>query len=161
MSELRIGSGFDVHKFAAGRKLILGGVEIPFEKGLGGHSDADVLTHSVCDAILGAAGLRDIGFHFPDSDPLYKDISSLELLEKTIALAEERSLQPVNVDITLIAEEPKIGKYVEAMVDNLKDTLGSQCQINTKATTTEGLGFIGRSEGIASMAVCLMKNARQ
>ena len=152
----RTGIGFDVHRLVEERRLILGGVEIPFEKGLYGHSDADVLTHSVCDALLGAAGLCDIGHHFPDTEAKYKNISSLILLEETVEMIKKESYTPLNVDITLIAEKPKIANYISDMKVNLKNKLGNDCQVNIKATTTEGLGITGRSKAIASMAVCLL-----
>ena len=157
MSELKVGTGFDVHRFSAGKPLVLGGVEIPFPQGLAGHSDADVLTHSVCDALLGAAGLGDIGHHFPDTDDQYKGISSLLLLGKVIEKTRREGLRPVNVDVTLISEQPRIAPYIEEMKRNLQEKLGTASQINIKATTTEGLGWIGRGEGIACMAVCLME----
>lgn len=157
MSDLKVGTGYDVHRFTPGRPLVLGGVEISFPQGLAGHSDADVLTHSVCDALLGATGLGDIGRHFPDTDAQYKGISSLLLLGKVIEKTRRDGLRPVNVDVTLILEQPRIAPYIEEMKRKLLKTLGTSCDLNIKATTTEGLGWIGRGEGIACMAVCLME----
>lgn len=157
---MRIGQGYDVHRLADNRKLIIGGVEIPFNKGLLGHSDADVLLHAICDALLGAAGLGDIGRHFPDTDDKYKDISSLVLLEKTAALLRENGFFTVNVDATVIAQAPKISPYIDKMRDNIAAYLAMDRQdINIKATTEEGLGFTGAGEGIAASAVCLIKTA--
>ncbi|MCI7144892.1 MAG: 2-C-methyl-D-erythritol 2,4-cyclodiphosphate synthase [Clostridiales bacterium] len=152
--ENRIGTGFDVHAFEEGRRLVLGGVEIPYNRGLKGHSDADVLIHALMDALLGAAGLGDIGEHFPDSDPAYKGISSMVLLEKVKELLDESLYMVANADITLIAQKPKIGPYKEQMRDNIARVLGvDRDRINVKGTTTEGLGFTGREEGIACEAV--------
>ena len=159
MSTLRIGHGFDVHPFCQGRPLVLGGVRIPYVKGLHGHSDADALTHAICDAILGAAGLRDIGFHFPDSDARFEGVNSLELLDEVVGLAKAKGLQVENVDVTVIAEQPKIMPHVEAMQTALHEVLargGGPGEVNIKATTTEGLGFVGRGEGIAAHAVVLL-----
>lgn len=152
-----IGIGYDVHAFADDRKLILGGVEIPHERGLLGHSDADVLIHAVMDALLGASGLGDIGVHFPDTDPQYKDISSLELLKKTKQLLSGHGFRIVNIDAVVIAQRPKIAPHILKMRENLAEVLKvSKTQINIKGTTTEGLGFAGREEGIAAQAaVCL------
>lgn len=153
--ESRVGTGFDVHQLTEGRKLILGGVEIPFERGLLGHSDADVLTHAVMDALLGAACLGDIGRHFPDSDMQYKGISSLTLLEKVRKMLEENFYNIGNIDVTLIAQRPKISPYIDEMRDNLAAALElDKSRINIKGTTTEKLGFTGREEGIACEAVC-------
>ena len=158
MTNLRIGHGYDVHRLAAGRKLILGGVEIPYEKGLDGHSDADVLTHAVMDALLGACGLGDIGRHFPDSDERYRGISSLLLLDHVAALLRENGFDVVNVDVTLIAQAPKVGPYRQQMADNLATHIGiSSEQINVKATTEEHLGFTGSGEGMACHAVALVE----
>lgn len=158
---LRIGHGTDVHAFAKGRRLVLGGVEIPYEMGLDGHSDADVLVHAVMDAILGAAQLGDIGELFPPSDMKYKDISSIILLKKVRELFEEKGYELVNLDATLEMERPKILKYKEKMAENIAVALGvSQQYINIKATTTEGLGFVGRGEGAQATAVCLMIKKR-
>lgn len=155
MCNFRIGHGYDVHRFAEQRRLILGGVEIPYEFGLLGHSDADVLTHALMDALLGAAGLGDIGKHFPDSDAKYKGISSLKLLAQVKDLLEEKGFETVNADITVIAQKPKLAPFIPQMVDNIKEIL--QCEnINIKATTEEGLGFTGRLEGIAAHSVALL-----
>ena len=155
---MRIGHGYDVHKLVEGRKLILGGVNIPFEKGLLGHSDADVLLHAVSDALLGAAGLRDIGYHFPDTDPAYKGADSLKLLEavgEKIAVAGYRIS---NIDVTLIAQRPKVGKMIPQMVQNIANALHLDIsRVNVKATTEDGLGFTGTLEGISCHAVCLLE----
>ena len=151
---VRIGHGYDVHRLVEGRRLILGGVEVPFDKGLLGHSDADVLTHAVMDALLGAACLGNIGIHFPDSDPQFKDISSLVLLAKTGLLLAEKGWRIVNIDAVIIAQEPKVAAYVLQMREKMAEVLKiSASQINIKGTTTEGLGFAGRKEGIAAQAV--------
>lgn len=158
--DFRTGSGFDVHAFAAGRKLILGGVEIPHERGLQGHSDADVLTHAVMDALLGACGLGDIGRHFPDNDPQYKGISSLTLLSQVWKLVKEQGFGLGNLDATVIAQKPKLAPYLEEMIGILAEVLElppeERGRINLKATTTERLGFTGREEGIAAQAVVLL-----
>lgn len=155
---MRIGLGFDVHKFAAGRKLILGGVIIPFEKGLLGHSDADVLVHAINDALLGACALGDIGKHFPDNDPEYKDISSLILLNKVKKLLSDAGYKVVNVDSVICAQKPKLSPYIDKMRTNIADTLDvTTDKISVKATTTEELGFEGRGEGISAQAVCLIE----
>ena len=155
---MRIGHGYDVHRLVEERLLILGGVEIPFEKGLLGHSDADVLTHALMDALLGAAGLGDIGKHFPDTDPSYKGISSLELLRHVSALLADKGYKLGNADITLIAQRPKVGSYVPQMVRNLAEVLGCSVeQLNIKATTEEKLGFTGEGAGMACHAVCLLE----
>lgn len=158
---MRIGQGFDVHRFAEGRKLILGGVEIDHPQGLAGHSDADVLIHAVIDALLGAAGLGDIGMHFPDTDPSLKDASSMELL-KTIANAvNDVGFEISNIDATVIAQEPRITPHKPAMVDNVAFAAGiGPERVNIKATTTEGLGFTGRSEGIMASAVVLLETKK-
>jgi 2-C-methyl-D-erythritol 2,4-cyclodiphosphate synthase len=157
MSALRIGQGFDVHQLVAGRRLVIGGVEIAHDKGLLGHSDADVLLHAICDALLGAAALGDIGRHFPDSDPHYKGIDSRELLRRVAGLVSEAGYAAANVDATIIAEAPRMAPHVAAMVANIAADLGidTSC-VNVKATTTERLGFAGRGEGIAAQAVCLL-----
>lgn len=156
--EVRTGSGYDVHKLVPGRKLILGGVEIPYEKGLLGHSDADVLLHAIMDGLLGAAALGDIGRHFPDKDESYRDISSLLLLKKVGELLSEKGFYPVNIDATIIAERPKIAPYVGQMIDMISETLPiEKSRVNIKGTTTEGLGFCGRGEGIAAQAAVLIK----
>ena len=149
--------GYDVHRLAEGRDLVVGGVNIPYEKGLLGHSDADVLLHAIMDALLGAAALGDIGTHFPDTDPKYKGISSLELLKKVGSLLEEHSFLVENIDATIIAQAPKMRPYIDAMRNNIADTLGIAVeQVNVKATTEEGLGFTGQGEGISSQAVCML-----
>lgn len=154
---MRIGMGYDVHKLVEGRKLILGGVEIPYEKGLLGHSDADVLLHAIMDALLGAAALGDIGKHFPDTDPEYKGISSMKLLEHVGALLEEHLFLIENIDATVIAQAPKLRPYIDTMRENIAQALGIELsQINVKATTEEGLGFTGSGEGISSQAICLL-----
>ncbi len=154
---MRIGQGFDVHRFALGRKLILGGVEIDHPRGLAGHSDADVLIHAIIDAMLGAAGLGDIGMHFPDSDPSFKDASSVELL-RTIAYAvNDVGFEISNIDATVIAQEPRITPHKPAMVNTVAMAVGIEPQqVNIKAKSTEGLGFTGRGEGIAASAVVLL-----
>jgi len=156
-NDMRIGMGYDVHKLTEGRKLIIGGVEIPYEKGLLGHSDADVLLHAIMDALLGAAALGDIGRHFPDTDPAYKGISSLKLLEHVGALLEEHYFLIENIDATIIAQAPKMRPYIDTMRKNIADTLHIDLsQVNVKATTEEGLGFTGSGEGISSQAICLL-----
>ena len=155
---MRIGQGFDVHQLVAGRKLIVGGVEIPYHLGLLGHSDADVLLHAICDALLGAAALGDIGRHFPDSDARYQGIDSRELLRETARLLREKGYVAVNLDATLIAQAPKMAPHIPAMVANIAADLGVAVEcVNIKATTTEKLGFTGRGEGIAAQAVCLIR----
>lgn len=154
---LRIGHGFDVHAFAQGRRLIIGGVDIPHDRGLLGHSDADVLIHAVCDALLGAAGLGDIGKHFPDSDPRYKGIDSRELLRHVAGLLDGKGWRTGNVDATIIAQAPRMAPHIPAMRAHLARDLGiDEEALNVKATTTERLGFTGRGEGIAAEAVCLI-----
>ena len=153
----RIGFGFDVHKLTEGRKLILGGVEIPFEKGLLGHSDADVLLHAICDALLGAAALGDIGKHFPDTDIRFKGISSIELLKQVGKLLTQNGFTVGNIDSTLVMEKPKIISFVNQMRKNISNTLEiSENQISIKATTNEGMGFIGASEGAVAYAVTII-----
>ena len=155
---MRIGMGYDVHKLTEGRDLFLGGVKIPWEKGLLGHSDADVLIHAVMDALLGAAALGDIGKHFPDTDPAYKGISSLLLMEHVAGLLREHGYQVGNIDATIIAQKPKMAPHIPQMRINMARALGiRESQLNIKATTEEGLGFTGRGEGIASQAVCLLE----
>lgn len=155
--ELRIGTGYDVHRLIEGRKLIIGGVEIPFEKGLLGHSDADVLIHAVMDALLGAAGMGDIGLHFPDTNPAYKGISSVLLLNNVGALLEEKGFLIENIDATIIAQAPKMRPFIDAMRKNIAGALGLEAEyVNVKATTEEGLGFTGNGQGIAAQAVCLI-----
>ena len=150
--------GYDVHKLTEDRKLILGGVEIPYEKGLLGHSDADVLLHAIMDALLGAAALGDIGKHFPDIDPQYKGISSIKLLEHVAALLDENGYVVENIDATIIAQRPKMRPYIDQMRENIAKALGVETdQINVKATTEEGLGFTGTGEGISSQAICAIE----
>jgi 2-C-methyl-D-erythritol 2,4-cyclodiphosphate synthase len=155
---VRIGQGFDVHQLVAGRALVIGGVAIPYEKGLLGHSDADVLLHAICDALLGAAALGDIGRHFPDSDARYKGIDSRELLRHVAELLRSRGYAVVNVDATIIAQAPRMAPHIAAMVANIAaDLRVDPGAVNVKATTTEELGFTGRGEGIAASAVCLLE----
>ncbi|HEY2627608.1 MAG TPA: 2-C-methyl-D-erythritol 2,4-cyclodiphosphate synthase [Usitatibacter sp.] len=155
---MRIGQGFDVHPLVEGRKLVIGGVDIPYERGLLGHSDADVLLHAICDALLGAAALGDIGKHFPDSDPRYKGIDSRKLLRDVGALLKSRGHLVVNVDATIIAEAPRMAPHIGAMVANIASDLSMKVAcVNVKATTTEKLGFTGRGEGIAAQAICLIE----
>lgn len=154
---MRVGMGYDVHRLTENRALILGGVAIPWEKGLLGHSDADVLIHAIMDALLGAAALGDIGKHFPDSDPAYKGISSILLLEHVAALLKEKGYRIGNIDATIIAQKPKMAPHIPQMRENIANALGIRLsQLNIKATTEEGLGFTGRGEGISSQAVCLL-----
>jgi 2-C-methyl-D-erythritol 2,4-cyclodiphosphate synthase len=156
--DFRIGQGFDMHRFARGRKLVLGGVEIPHRLGLSGHSDADVLLHALVNALLGAIGEGDIGSHFPDSDPRYKGIASTKLLAQVFGLVKRRKFKLVNADMTLIAQEPKLSPYYSAMRRKVADLLSvEQARINIKAATTEKLGSIGRGKGIAAMAVVLLR----
>ena len=155
---MRVGHGFDVHRLVPGRKLVVGGVEIAYEKGLLGHSDADVLLHAICDALLGAAALGDIGKHFPDNDERYKGIDSRELLREVCQLLHDRGRRIVNVDATIIAEAPRMAPHIPKMVANIANDLAVEPHyVNVKATTTEGLGFAGRGEGIAAHAVCLVE----
>ncbi len=154
---MRVGMGYDVHRLTEGRDLIIGGVKIPYEKGLLGHSDADVLLHAISDALLGAAALGDIGKHFPDTDPAYKGISSMILLEKVGDLIAEKSFLIENIDATIIAQAPKMRPYIDTMRENIAKALKIEVsQVNVKATTEEGLGFTGTGEGISSQAVCLL-----
>ena len=154
---MRIGHGYDVHRLTPNRRLILGGVDIPYEKGLLGHSDADVLTHAVMDALLGAAALGDIGTHFPDTDPQYAGVSSLLLLRRVGDLLTSAGYRVENIDATILAQAPKLRPYIPAMAENLASILGlSRDRVSVKATTEEGLGFSGRGEGIACHAVCLL-----
>ena len=154
---MRVGMGYDVHKLTEGRKLILGGVDIPWEKGLLGHSDADVLIHAVMDALLGAAALGDIGKHFPDTDPAYKGISSVKLLVHVAGLLHEHGYEVGNIDATIIAQKPKMAPHISQMRKNMAEALGiTESKINVKATTEEGLGFTGSGEGISSQAICLL-----
>lgn len=155
---MRIGQGFDVHRLVAGRNLVVGGVEIAHDKGLLGHSDADVLLHAICDALLGAAAMGDIGKHFPDTDARYKGIDSRELLREVAALYAVRGRRVVNVDATIIAQAPRMAPHIPRMVANIAADLGIEAHcVNVKATTTEKLGFIGREEGIAAQAICLIE----
>ena len=157
----RFGIGYDVHKLVEGRKLILGGVEIPYEKGLLGHSDADVLLHAVCDALLGAAALGDIGRHFPDSDDRYRGISSLTLLRETVGLITRAGYSVGNIDSTIIAQSPKLAPYIDRMRRNIADCCGIDIgQVSVKATTEEGLGFTGEKQGISAHAVALVVKGR-
>lgn len=154
---MRIGQGYDSHRFVAGRRLVLGGVEIPHDRGLGGHSDADAVAHAITDAILGAAGLGDIGQHFPPSDEQWKDADSMELLGRALHLLEEENYQVVNVDVTIVAETPKVGPHASAMCARLAEVLGvSPKQLSVKGKSNEGMGWIGRGEGIAALAVALI-----
>jgi 2-C-methyl-D-erythritol 2,4-cyclodiphosphate synthase len=153
----RIGNGFDVHPLVAGRRLVLGGVTLPFDRGLAGHSDADVLLHAICDAVLGAIGEGDLGRHFPDTDSAYKDADSRVLLKSVWQRAVAAGYALGNVDVTVIAEAPRLAPYVAQMVSNIAADLGAAtAQVNVKATTSEGLGFIGRGEGIAALATVLL-----
>ena len=155
---MRVGMGYDVHRLAEDRKMILGGVEIPYEKGLLGHSDADVLLHAIMDALLGAAALGDIGKHFPDNDDRYKGISSLELLRQVGKLLDEKNYVIENIDATIIAQRPKMRPYIDTMRENIAKALKIESdQINVKATTEEGLGFTGSGEGISSQAICMLE----
>jgi 2-C-methyl-D-erythritol 2,4-cyclodiphosphate synthase len=155
---MRIGQGFDVHRLVAGRRLVVGGVEIAHDKGLLGHSDADVLLHAICDALLGAAALGDIGRHFPDSDPKYRGIDSRELLRHVAQLLRDRGLRVVNVDATIVAQAPRMAPHIPAMVAHIAADLAiAASSVNVKATTTEELGFAGRGEGIAAQAICLIE----
>ena len=159
---MRIGIGYDVHKLVSGRKLILGGVTIPFEKGLLGHSDADVLVHSICDALLGAAGLGDIGLHFPDTDPEFKDISSLKLLEKSYKMVTGKGFHLKNIDSTIFAQAPKVFPFREEMQKKIARAMNvSPNFINIKATTMEGLGIFGKGEGIGAMCILLIEKRFQ
>ena len=155
---MRIGHGYDVHRLVAGRKLVLGGVEIPHETGLLGHSDADVLLHAICDAILGAISAGDIGRHFPDTDPAYQGVASSILLQQVMRLAEENGYKIGNIDATIVAQQPKLAPHIARMVANISAATGTEPdRINVKATTTEELGFAGRKEGIAAYAVALLE----
>ena len=158
MSSLRIGHGYDVHRLCENRKLIIGGVDIPYEKGLLGHSDADVLLHAISDALLGAAALGDIGKHFPDKDPAYKDADSLKLLAEVGKLLKEKGYTPSNIDSTVIAQAPKLAPHIEKMRENIAFALGMEKDsVSVKATTEEGLGFSGEGAGIAAHAVCIIE----
>ncbi|MCR4721372.1 MAG: 2-C-methyl-D-erythritol 2,4-cyclodiphosphate synthase [Lachnospiraceae bacterium] len=155
---MRIGQGYDVHRLVEGGDLVLGGVKIPYEKGLLGHSDADVLVHAVMDALLGAAGERDIGYHFPDTDERYKGASSMKLLGEVVKILTAKGLKPVNIDATVIAQKPKLSSYIEEMRQNIAEAVGLDKEyVNVKATTEEGLGFTGSGEGMSASAVCLVE----
>jgi 2-C-methyl-D-erythritol 2,4-cyclodiphosphate synthase len=155
---MRVGFGYDVHPFVSGRPLFLGGVQIPYLFGLMGHSDADVLIHAICDALLGAIGEGDIGRHFPDTDPQYRDIKSTLLLKKVFAKVREKGFHPMNIDATIVAQKPKLSDNIPKMVKEIATVLEMDAaRVNVKATTTEGLGFIGREEGIAAYAVALVE----
>lgn len=157
---MRIGQGFDVHAFAAGRRLVLGGVEIPFDRGLAAHSDGDVVLHALCDGLFGAAGLGDIGHHFPDSDPEFESIDSRVLLRRSREQVQAKGFLIGNVDITVIAQAPRLAPFIESMLANIADDLElPRDRVNIKATTSEGLGFTGRGEGIAALAVVLLQDA--
>ncbi|MGO8987312.1 MAG: 2-C-methyl-D-erythritol 2,4-cyclodiphosphate synthase [bacterium] len=155
---MRVGFGYDVHPFVSGRPLILGGIRIPYFFGLKGHSDADVLTHAICDALLGAIAEGDIGRHFPDTDPQYRDIKSMILLKRVLTKVREKGFRPINVDATIVAQKPKLAETIPRMVKEVADVLEIETgRVNVKATTTEGLGFTGREEGIAAYAVVLVE----
>jgi 2-C-methyl-D-erythritol 2,4-cyclodiphosphate synthase len=155
----RVGIGFDVHPLVEGRKLILGGVEIPYSKGLLGHSDADVLIHALCDAVLGAIAEGDLGRHFPDTDPRYRNVSSMILLQKVAEMAGKKGFRIVNVDATIAAQEPKLAEYIPRMIDNIGEVLElGPDRVNVKATNPEGLGFLGRGEGIIGQSVVLVED---
>ena len=157
MTDIRVGIGYDSHRLVQGRKLILGGVDIPSEKGLLGYSDADVLAHALMDALLGAAALGDIGQHFPNTDEKYKDADSLELLKNVLVILEKDGYEPVNVDVTLVAEQPKVAPHIGHMIVNIEAAGMPEGSVNIKATTGEGLGFVGREEGMAALAVAMVK----
>ncbi len=156
-NDIRIGIGYDSHRLVGGRKLILGGIEIPFRKGLTGHSDADVLCHAIIDSIIGALGIGDIGKHFPDTDPKYKDALSVEMLKYVVELAVKNRFEISWIDTTVIIEEPKLSPYIESMKRAISQSGIPSGLINIKAKTNEGMGFIGRGEGIAAYAVCLLR----
>ncbi len=157
---MRVGMGYDVHRLTEGRDLVIGGVKIPYEKGLLGHSDADVLLHAVMDALLGAAALGDIGRHFPDTDEQYRGISSMKLLEKVGDMLEEELYAVENIDATIIAQKPKMAPYIGKMCENIAQALGIEAgRVNVKATTEEGLGFTGSGEGISAQAICALRHA--
>ena len=153
---IRVGIGYDSHRMVEGRKLILGGVDIPFEKGLHGYSDADVLVHALMDALLGAAALGDIGQHFPNTDEAYKDADSLELLKNVLVLLEKDGYKPVNADITVVAEQPKVAPHIGHMILNIENAGMPEGSVNIKATTGENMGFVGRGEGMAALAVAMV-----
>ena len=156
--KIRVGQGYDVHRWVEGRPCILGGVEIPSEKGPLGHSDADVVCHVLCDALLGAANMRNIGYHFSDKDPMWKGVASTLLLKKVMEMIREAGWELANVDVTVILDQPKLNPIIPAIKDNLASVMGVEVdQISVKATTSEGLGFVGRAEGISAMAVALIQ----
>jgi 2-C-methyl-D-erythritol 2,4-cyclodiphosphate synthase len=156
--KIRVGQGYDVHRWVEGRPCILGGVEIPSEKGPLGHSDADVVCHVLCDALLGAANMRNIGYHFSDKDPIWKGVASTLLLKKVMEMIREAGWELANVDVTVILDQPKLNPIIPAIKDNLASVMGVEVdQISVKATTSEGLGFVGRAEGISAMAVALIQ----
>lgn len=156
--KIRVGQGYDVHRWVEGRPCILGGVEIPSEKGPLGHSDADVVCHVLCDALLGAANLRNIGYHFSDKDPMWKGVASTLLLKKVMEMIREAGWELANADVTVILDQPKLNPIIPAIKDNLASVMGVEVdQISVKATTSEGLGFVGRAEGISAMAVALIQ----
>ena len=158
MNNFKVGHGYDVHKLEKGRKFVIGGIEIKHQKGAVGHSDADIVIHVICDALLGALSLGDIGKHFPDTDQKYKGIDSKILLQKVISLVKKNKYQISNVDVTILLEKPKLRNHIDLMRDNLSNIMGINItQISVKATTTEGLGFVGREEGVAAHCVCLIK----
>mgnify|MGYP001300950984 FL=1 len=159
MSNFRIGHGYDVHKLEEGKKFIIGGIEIDHDKGAVGHSDADVVIHVICDALLGALSLGDIGKHFPDTDNIYKGIDSKILLKKVMKLVKEEKCQISNVDVTILLQKPKLRNFIDSMRDTLSNIMEiNKSQISVKATTTEGLGFVGREEGVAAHCVCILKS---
>ena len=159
MSNFRIGHGYDVHKLEEGKKFIIGGIEIDHDKGAVGHSDADVVIHVICDALLGALSLGDIGKHFPDTDNKYKGIDSKILLKKVMKLVKEEEYQISNVDVTILLQKPKLRNYIDSMRETLSNIMEiNKSQISVKATTTEGLGFVGREEGVAAHCVCILKS---
>ncbi|GBE02583.1 2-C-methyl-D-erythritol 2,4-cyclodiphosphate synthase [bacterium BMS3Bbin06] len=157
---MRIGTGYDSHRFSAGRRLILGGLKIPYKMGLLGHSDGDVLVHAIIDSIIGAAGMGDIGRHFPDTDPRWKDASSIEMLSDTIGAVGERGYGIVNIDSTIITEEPRLSPYIPDMIDIISKTGIPEGALNIKAKTNEGMGFIGRGEGVVAISVALLYSCR-
>jgi 2-C-methyl-D-erythritol 2,4-cyclodiphosphate synthase len=159
---MRVGFGYDVHSFIAGRPLILGGITVPYLFGLKGHSDSDVLTHAICDALLGAIAEGDIGRHFPDTDPRYKDIRSTILLKNVLTRVREKGFHPVNIDATIVAQKPKLSDFIPRMVKEISNVLEMEtARVNVKATTTEGLGFTGREEGMAAYAVALVEETKE
>ena len=157
MTDIRVGIGYDSHRLVQGRKLILGGVDIPSEKGLLGYSDADVLAHALMDALLGAAALGDIGQHFPNTDEAYKDADSLELFKEVLVILEKDGYEPVNADVTLVAEQPKVAPHIGHMIVNIEAAGMPEGSVNIKATTGENMGFVGRGEGMAAIAVAMVK----